>query len=400
MAASCLPFEEDLRRADTNMKHSVDRILTTHVGSLPRPPELIALLKDADRGLPVDRQALDRRVAEAVDATVRRQREIGLDIVNDGEQGKADYSTYIKHRLSGFDGEIEIHPKPRDVRDFPEFFAAESISTSAVSRPSCTGPVAWKDFDAVRKEIALLAATAKRVGVPADEIFMTAVSPGQAARFLGNRYYRSHEEYVFALAGVLKREYDAIAGAGFGLQVDCPDLASGWNNQFADATVAEFRSVVSMHVAALNEATRDVPRTQLRLHLCWGNYSGPHNHDIPLGDILDLVFTSRATAISLEGANPRHEHEWRTFEENKLPEGTIVIPGVIDSVSNFVEHPRVVADRIMRFAKVVGRENVVAGTDCGFATFAERPAVHPTIAWAKLQSLVEGARIASRDLWR
>jgi 5-methyltetrahydropteroyltriglutamate--homocysteine methyltransferase len=228
---------------------------------------------------------------------------------------------------------------------------------------------------------------------------MTAVSPGQAARFLGNRFYKSHEEYLRALAAVLKDEYDAIAQAGFTLQVDCPDLASGWNNQFADATLPQFREVVRLHLEVLDEATRGVPPERLRLHLCWGNYAGPHTHDIPMREILDLVFASRASAVSFEGANPRHEHEWRALRDVKLPPGKQVIPGVIDSVSNFVEHPRAVADRIIRYAEVAGRENVVAGTDCGFATFAGSQYVHPTVVWAKLAALAEGARIASQELW-
>jgi 5-methyltetrahydropteroyltriglutamate--homocysteine methyltransferase len=383
------------------MKRSADRILTTHTGSLPRPPELLDLLKAAEGDKkPADGEALARHAEAAVRAIVRQQMEIGVDLINDGEQSKPDYSTYIRNRLHGFDGEMPYHLVSRDGRDFPEFFAGNRSNIPLPMRPCCTGPISWKDLDAVRADIAHLKAAIMQTGASPDSVFMTAVSPGQAARFLGNRYYSTHEEYLGALAAVLKTEYDAIIDAGFTLQVDCPDLASGWNNQFADCSLAEFRDVVRLHLRILDDAVRDVPPERLRLHLCWGNYAGPHNHDIPLQQILDLVFEARAAMISFEGANPRHEHEWRVFQEIKLPADKIIIPGVIDSVSNVVEHPRVVADRIVRFADVVGRENVIAGTDCGFATFAESPSVHPTITWAKLGSLVEGARLASQELWK
>lgn len=382
------------------MKQHAGRILTTHTGSLPRPGDLVAMMERKETGGQVDAAALSKRIDGAVDEIVAKQLAAGLDLVSDGEQSKPDYSTYIKHRLAGFSGEMEQHPESRDARDFPEYFAANRVSQKNFSvRPCCTGPIAWKDFDAVKQDIARFAASLKRAGKSPAESFMTAVSPGQAARFLGNKYYKSREEYLRALAAVMKDEYDAIAQAGFTLQVDCPDLASGWNNQFARATLPEFRDVVKLHLEVLDEATRDVPPEQLRLHLCWGNYAGPHNHDLPMKDIIDLVFASRASAISFEGANPRHEHEWRVFLDVKIPPGKKIIPGVIDSVSNFVEHPRAVADRIIRFAQVAGRENVIAGVDCGFATFASSAAVHPTIVWAKLAALAEGARIASAELW-
>jgi 5-methyltetrahydropteroyltriglutamate--homocysteine methyltransferase len=383
------------------MRRSFDRILTTHTGSLPRPPELLDQLKAAERKkTSVDRAAIARHAEAAVRTIVRRQMEIGVDLISDGEQSKPDYSTYIKNRLNGFEGETSYHPVSRDGRDFPEYFANNRSNVPLPTRPCCTGPISWKDRDAVRRDIAHLKAAIMQAGVSLDSTFMTAVSPGQAARFLGNRYYKTHEEYLIALSAFLKVEYDSIIDAGFILQVDCPDLASGWNNQFADCTLAEFRDVVRLHLRILDDAVRDVPPERLRLHLCWGNYGGPHNHDIPLQQILDLVLEARATMVSFEGANPRHEHEWRVFQEVKLPADKIIIPGVIDSVSNFVEHPRVVADRIVRFAIVVGRENVIAGIDCGFATFAENPSVHPSIVWAKLGSLVEGARLASEELWK
>jgi 5-methyltetrahydropteroyltriglutamate--homocysteine methyltransferase len=377
-----------------------DRILTTHTGSLPRPAELLELLAAGERGEPVDDAAFERRAAAAVRDVVRRQKEIGIDLINDGEQGKPDYSTYIKSRLTGFDGEMEVHPVSRDARDFPEYFAANRAGTLATARPCCTRPISWRDKGAVNRDIALFTAALSAAEIAPDNAFMTAVSPGQAARFLGNRYYQTHADYLRALAAILKDEYDAIIAAGFALQVDCPDLASGWNNQFAECSLAQFRDIVRLHLEILDDAVRDVPPERLRLHLCWGNYAGPHNHDIPLRDILDLVLGARATMISFEGANPRHEHEWRAFQDIKLPPGKVIIPGVLDSVSNMIEHPRVVADRIIRFANVVGRENVIAGTDCGFATFAANPTVHPTIAWAKLRSLAEGALLASQELWK
>jgi 5-methyltetrahydropteroyltriglutamate--homocysteine methyltransferase len=228
---------------------------------------------------------------------------------------------------------------------------------------------------------------------------MTAVSPGQVARFQGNVYYKTDEDYLWALGNVLKDEYEAIANAGFVLQLDCPDLGSGWNNQFRDLTLPEFRKVVEMHLEVLNAATANIAPERMRLHLCWGNYEGPHNHDIPLREIIEPVLRARPAAVSFEGANPRHEHEWAVFQDVKLPEGKLIVPGVIDSTTNFIEHPEVVAQRIERYAGVVGRENVIAGVDCGFATFAGSPTVVPSITWAKLGSLVEGARIASRRLW-
>jgi 5-methyltetrahydropteroyltriglutamate--homocysteine methyltransferase len=382
------------------MQRSRDHILTTHTGSLPRPLELLDLLRAGERGERVDAALFARLATAAVTEIVRRQDEIGIDLLNDGEQSKPDYSTYIKNRLTGFDGEMEMHPASRDARDYPDYFAALNRGSAVAARPCCTGPLGWRDRDAVDRDVTRFKGALAAAGIAADRGFMTAVSPGQAARFLGNRYYQTHEAYLRALAAVLKEEYDAVIAAGFDLQVDCPDLASGWNNQFAECSLSQFRDIVRLHLAVLDDAVRDVPPQRLRLHLCWGNYAGPHNHDIPLSEIIDLVLASRATMISFEAANPRHEHEWRVFGETGLPAGKVIIPGVIDSVSNFVEHPRAVADRIVRFARVAGRENVIAGTDCGFATFAASATVHPSIAWAKLRALTEGARLASQELWR
>ena len=370
-------------------------IPTTHTGSLPRADDLLALLQGQDEGRLADRVAFEARVRSAVEEVVGRQLALGLDIVNDGEQGKIDYSTYIKDRLTGFEGEGAAPPLGADLKDFPEF-AARRVTAAATRRPTCSGPIAWKDWTAVEREIQILQRAARQAG--AREVFMTAVSPGQAARFLLNAYYPSHEAYVAALAEVLRREYTAIINAGFVLQVDCPDLASGRNNQFQDLTLEQFRNVAAMHVDALNHALAGLPPERMRLHVCWGNYEGPHHRDVPLRDIIDILLTARPAGLSVEGANPRHAHEWQVFEDVKLPEGKVLIPGVIDSTTHFIEHPELVAQRLGQYARVVGGERVIAGVDCGFATFAGRPLLDARIAWAKLGALVEGARLASRKL--
>ena len=380
------------------MKRSDTRILTTHTGSLPRPDDLLALLEAREQGKLADLASLHARARLAVAEIARAQIEAGVDIVNDGEQGKCDYSTYIKDRLTGFSGGATKLAPSRESREFPEFAARRGgIGPSFITRPICVAPIAWKDFAAVERDIAALKAA--RQAHDAEEFFMTSVSPGQAARFLGNDYYPSHEAYLRALGAVLHDEYTAIAQAGFVLQVDCPDLGSGWNSQFPEFTLSQFRKVVELHLEVLDDATRDVPPEQLRLHLCWGNYNGPHTQDIALREIIGPVLKSRATAISFEGANPRHEHEWALWKQVKLPPGKLLIPGVLDSTSSFVEHPELVAQRICRYASVAGRENVIAGTDCGFGTFAGRVDIVPSVVWAKLRAMAEGARLASRELW-
>jgi 5-methyltetrahydropteroyltriglutamate--homocysteine methyltransferase len=397
------------------MRRSTDRILATHTGSLPRTDEVLSMLfqkealhAGAEKARlhlvdpAFDAAAFHARVRGAVAEVVRKQTQLGIDVVNDGEQGKIDYSTYIKERLTGFAGEATPMPVSREAKRFPAFWAERGtgIGSPHIKRPACTGPIEWKDFEAVRRDIENLKSARAACAAGSDpEFFLTSVSPGQAARFLGNRYYPSHEAYLRALGRAMKREYDAIAQAGFILQLDCPDLASGWNNMFADASREEFMSMIELHLDVLDEATRDVPAEQLRLHLCWGNYNGPHTEDIPLADIIVPVMRSRATAISFEGANPRHEHEWKLWRDVKLPPGKILIPGVVDSTSNFVEHAELIAERICRYAQCVGRENVIAGTDCGFGTFAGRPAVHPEVVWAKLAAIAQGARLATRALW-
>jgi 5-methyltetrahydropteroyltriglutamate--homocysteine methyltransferase len=379
------------------VKRSTERILTTHTGSLPRPPDLTAMLESMDGGSALDPAAFDGRVRRAVADIVRQQVEAGVDIVNDGEQGKVGYSTYVRHRLTGFGGESGV-PSRADWADFPEA-AARAERRSAVSRPACDGPIEWQDRGAVQKDVANLRAALE--GVRPTEAFMTAASPGVIAHFLRNEYYPSREAYLARLVDVMKEEYDAIHRAGFVLQVDCPDLAMGRHLAFPSLSNAEFVKIAEANVEALNHALRDIPPDRMRLHLCWGNYEGPHHRDIPLREIIHVALKARPEALSLEGANPRHEHEWVVFREVRLPEEKILIPGMLDSTTNFIEHPELVAQRLVRYAEVVGRERVIAGTDCGFATFGRSTLqVEPEIAWAKFKSMAEGARLASQQLWR
>jgi 5-methyltetrahydropteroyltriglutamate--homocysteine methyltransferase len=379
------------------MKRSTDRILTTHTGSLPRPADLAVMLEALDTGSALDAAAFEARVRRAVADVVRQQIDAGVDIVNDGEQGKVGYSTYVRHRLTGFGGKSAV-PRRADWADFPEA-AARAERRSTVARPACDGPIDWKDRKAVQQDVANLQAALE--GVAPTEAFMTAASPGVIAHFLPNTHYPSREAYLARLVDVMKEEYDAIHRAGFVLQVDCPDLAMGRHLAFPEKSNAEFVKIAEGNVEALNHALRDIPPDRLRLHLCWGNYEGPHHRDIPLREIIHVALTARPQALSFEGANPRHEHEWVVFREVKLPDDKVIIPGVLDSTTNFIEHPELVAQRLVRYAEVVGRERVIAGTDCGFATFARSASqVEPEIAWAKFRSMAEGARLASAQLWR
>ena len=379
------------------MKRSTERILTTHTGSLPRPPDLLAMLEALDAGTGPDPAPFAARVRRAVADVVRKQVDAGVDIVNDGEQGKVGYSTYVRQRLTGFEGQSTVRGRS-DWADFPEA-AARAERRAAVARPACNGPVEWKDRAAVETDTANLRA-ALDGGVQVSEAFMTAASPGVIAHFLPNQHYPSREAYLARLVDVMKDEYDAIHRAGFVLQIDCPDLAMGRHLAFPDLSVAEFVKVAEANIEALNHALRDIPADRLRLHLCWGNYQGPHHRDIPLNEILRAVLKARPQALSFEGANPRHEHEWVVFREMRLPDDKVIVPGVLDTTTNFIEHPELVAQRLVRYADIVGRERVIAGTDCGFATFGRSNLVEPEIAWAKLKSMAEGARLASAQLWR
>ncbi len=379
------------------MKRSTERILTTHTGSLPRPSDLLPLLAAAEAGT-ADASRLHTRVRSAVAEVVRKQIEAGVDVVNDGEASKPSYSTYVKDRLTGFNGEADVM-SIADLADYPEFgerFARQGV-LETLKRPACTAPITYKNNDAVNRDIAdLKAAIADSKPV---EAFLTAASPGVISIFLGNHYYKTHEAYLAALADAMKAEYHAIHQAGLILQVDCPDFAMGRHIQFPDATVAEFRKYLALHIEALNHALAGIPEDRVRIHLCWGNYEGPHHRDIPIREIIDLVFQVHASGLSYEGANPRHEHEWAVFKELKLPAGKVLIPGVIDSTNNYIEHPELIAQRICNLAGVVGRENVIAGSDCGFATVAGYTPVDPKITWAKLAAMGEGAKIASKQLW-
>jgi 5-methyltetrahydropteroyltriglutamate--homocysteine methyltransferase len=379
------------------MKRSTEKILTTHTGSLPRPPQVVELLLAGQKQPGSQTAALDTAVASAVGQVVRKQVECGLDVINDGEQGRVDYTSYVKDRLTGFDGPSSP-PLGTGEPEFPELSALLAYFASPFQhRPACTGPVAWKDFPALEADIAR--AKQAMAGAKASEWFMTSPSPGQIARYLKNQHYPTDEAYLYALAEVMAREYRAIVDAGFVLQVDCPDLALSRHMVFAHLSLAEFRKVITMHVEALNHAVRDIAPERMRMHICWASTQGPHHKDVPLRDIVDIVLKGRLQAVSFPGANPRHGHEWKVWKDVKLPDGKIIIPGVIDSTSNFVEHPELVADRILQYAGVVGRENLIAGVDCGFGTFAGRMQVDSKIVWMKLASLAEGAKLASKQLW-
>jgi 5-methyltetrahydropteroyltriglutamate--homocysteine methyltransferase len=380
------------------MKRSTERILTTHTGSLPRPDDLIRAMFAREEGVPVDGAALAARIRSAVAEVVQKQAGIGLDIVNDGEFSKPSYATYVKDRLTGFGG--ASHPlEYRDLSDFPSM-ARRVFGDPGRSRrktPACTGPIAVRDADAVRVDVDDLGVALR--GSTVTEGFLTAASPGVISLFFRNDHYPTQDAYLAAIAEAMQHEYEAVAQAGLVLQIDCPDLAMGRHIQYASLSVEEFRKKARLHIDALNHALARVPPDQARIHLCWGNYEGPHHHDVALAEILDVVLTARPNGISFEAANPRHAHEWKVFERVKLPPDKVIIPGVLDSTTNFIEHPELVAERIVRLARLVGRERLIAGTDCGFGTWVGQAAVDPDVVWAKLASLVEGARLASRELW-
>jgi 5-methyltetrahydropteroyltriglutamate--homocysteine methyltransferase len=388
---------QDILQKEPDMKRSTSRILTTHTGSLPRSRELQEILRLREERRAFDQHTFAEGVRAAVTDVVQQQMALGLDVINDGEQCRSQYAAYVKERLTGFEGERLIRARPRlGDADFPDYVATHQSSTS-IPQPACTGPIAWRDKDAVQHDIANLQAA---IGArPVEEVFMTSASPGVIASFLPNEYFPTEEAYLYALAEVMKEEYQAIVQAGFLLQVDCPDLAMTRVSQFGHLTVDEFKDVVALHVDVLNSALAGLPPERLRLHLCWGNYEGPHHYDIPLREILPLVLKARPVGISFEGANPRHAHEWKVWQDIRLPDEKVIIPGVLDSTTNFIEHPELVAERIVRYGEVVGRERVIAGTDCGFGTSAWGRKVDAKIAWAKLRSLVEGARLASTALW-
>jgi 5-methyltetrahydropteroyltriglutamate--homocysteine methyltransferase len=380
------------------MKTSQDRILTTHVGSLPRPLELRQLLVAKDKGEPYDRAELERQTRDAVLAIVRRQAATGVDIVNDGEMSKPGYSTYVADRLSGFAGHEPAKPR-LDTRDHPNFMAAYERMTGAnVARRSvCVGPIAVRDREPLNQDIANLRDALAQVGVA--EGFMTAASPGLVPVFQNNRHYPSHEAYVEAIAPAMQEEYEAIVEAGFVLQLDCPDLAMAHHTSFQDLNEADFLKRAAFHVEVLNHALRNVPADRCRIHICWGNYEGPHDHDIDFAKVAPILVKAKPMALVVEAANPRHAHEWRVWQDVKLPDDKILIPGVLDTSTNYVEHPELIAERLCRFADLVGRERVIAGSDCGFGTFAGYGKLDPDISFKKLRAMVEGAALASNRLW-
>ena len=386
------------------MRLSTNRILTTHVGSLPRPEGLVELLRREDRGEPVDAAALQARAKQAVAHCVAEQIEAGLDVVNDGEMSKMSYHVYLKHRLSGLSNiegfGVPGRPHPRDILDHPEMMPAPlgGGGTDLLKATVCDGPVRYADQVPLARDLANLGAAAA-AAKPVD-VFMTSASPGCLSTYVPNRYYPDRSRYREALAVAMRTEYEAIYRAGFVLQLDCPDLAGCRHTDYQDISESEFLKDAEKSIEALNAATAGIPSEAMRLHICWLNYAGPHTHDLPVAKLFPLLAKARPQAILFESANPRHEHEWEDWKSAKLPDDKVLVPGVIDSTSNFVEHPRLIAQRIRRYADIVGRERVMAGADCGFGTYAGRKAVFPSVVLAKFKALAEGAALASADLWR
>jgi 5-methyltetrahydropteroyltriglutamate--homocysteine methyltransferase len=380
------------------MQLSTDHILSTHVGSLPRPQAVVDFLFRKERGEAFDAVEFSETMHREVERIVERQVKLGIDIVSDGETSKIGYATYIKDRLSGFGGNVK--PKPHlDLREHPQFREKMTafLGPQTFRRMQCIGPIKVIERQSLKEDIDNFRSAIAAAG--ACEGFMNSASPGVIASFQPNAYYPTHGAYIEAIAEVMKEEYEAIAGAGLILQVDCPDLAMSRHTGFQDLAEGEFLKIVEHHVEALNYALTNVPATSVRMHVCWGNYEGPHDHDIPLERIIALVLKAKPQAISFEASNPRHAHEWAVWKEARIPDDKVLIPGVLDTSTNFVEHPELVAQRIIQFTDIVGRQRVLAGTDCGFGTFAGMGKVDPDIAFKKLRSLVQGAAIASKRLW-
>jgi 5-methyltetrahydropteroyltriglutamate--homocysteine methyltransferase len=388
------------KQRESTLKRSSDRILTTHVGSLPRPPDLLDVVQAKEQGKPVDEKAHAARLRAAVGEIVRKQIELGIDVIDDGEFGKPSFVSYVNDRLGGFEVDTQVPrgspwSSSREAKSFPEFYA-EGHAAARPNHMVCTAPVTYRGMAQLQIDIDNLK-SALDGGKPA-EVFMPAISPTSAADWQRNGYYKTEEEYLFAIADALREEYEAIVKAGLLLQVDDPHLVTYWIKE-PDLTIAQCRKWAEVRVEALNHALRNIPPEKIRHHTCYGINMGPRIHDMELKDIVDIILKIRAGAYSFEAANPRHEHEWKVWETAKLPPDKVLIPGVISHSTVLVEHPELVAERIGRYAKVVGRENVIAGGDCGFATFAGSKEVHPSIVWAKFKSLVEGARIASKQMW-
>ena len=382
------------------MRHSSERILTTHVGSLPRPDDVAELLVAKEFGEDFDADAFEGRMDRAVAACVADQRAIGIDVINDGEIAKTGYATYIQDRLSGFSGDSPSVLFD-DLSEFPDYRRkmGQAAGARRLRRPRCTGPIALADREPMTRDIARLQAAVAEAGAGAADVFMNAASPGVIAVFQTNEHYDTMDAYVEALSLAMRAEYEAIAGAGFVLQLDCPDLAMGRHVTYSDLDDDDFVRRAARLVEAMNAALENVPAEAARMHVCWGNYEGPHHKDIELARIIEVLLEAKPQGLSFEAANPRHAHEWRVFETIDLPDDKVLIPGVIDSTTNYVEHPELVAERICRFADIVGRERVIASADCGFATFAGISKIDPAIARMKLEALVAGAAIASARLW-
>jgi 5-methyltetrahydropteroyltriglutamate--homocysteine methyltransferase len=385
------------------MHRSEERILTTHVGSLPRSPKLRDLLVRQERGEAIDEAELDREVEAAVQRVVRKQVDAGIDIGNDGEQPRVGFSTYVLRRMRGFGGESR-RPPARDMVDFPDYAAMLEWRRRAAGRinnaPQAVADVEYADLSEAAAECELLRRCAEALPRPFTECFMTAASPGIIATTMLNAYYDSHERYVFALAAQMRKEYELIHSRGLLLQLDCPDLAMERARLFQNEPLERFQEVVATHIEAINLATANIPPERMRLHVCWGNNDGPHIYDVPLEAILPILYQAKVGALSLELANPRHQHEYRVFKRHPLPDSLLFLPGVIDSTTNFVEHPEVVADRICQAVEAVGdRSRVIASVDCGFGTFAGSELVAESVVWAKLQALNEGAALATQRLW-
>ena len=390
------------RESERGMRTSQDRILTTHVGSLPRSDAVVALLQQRESRGARDAAAFERPMRQAVADVVKRQVDIGIDVVSDGETAKISYVSYVKERLSGFsdEGSTESAKPHLDLAPFPDLQRKMALLTGPrrFKRVACIGPVAVRDRAGLQRDLDNMR-QATAAARPVDA-FLNAASPGVVASFLPNQHYPTHEAYIEAVAAAMREEYEAIVAAGFNLQIDCPDLAMSRHTGFQDLTEAQFLKRAQFHVETLNGALANVPFDKVRVHVCWGNYEGPHTHDIDVAKILPIVLGIKAKALSLEAANPRHEHEWAVWQEVKLPDDKVLLPGVIDTSTNYVEHPELVAQRIERFARIVGRERVIASTDCGFGTSAGYGKIDPEIAYLKLGALVEGARQASALLWR
>jgi 5-methyltetrahydropteroyltriglutamate--homocysteine methyltransferase len=381
------------------MHYSTDRILVTHAGSLPRPPDLRAMVVAKSAGQDYDAAALDRRLKEAVAETVRMQIDSGIDIVNDGELSKFNFTDYVRGRIAGYEerpnsGRRRLSIIARDEKKFAGYFAANTRAQALgpPTMPVCVAPLRYVGQAELQKDLDNFKAALE--GVSPAGAYLPANTPGTIEHWIANEYYKSDEEFVFAIAETMNEEYRAIVDAGFLLQIDDPDLPDGWNC-IPDITLPDYRKYAEMRVAALNHALRGIPREKVRLHVCWGSFHGPHHDDIPLKDIIDLIFRVNAGSYSIEASNPCHEHEWRIFEEVKLPEGATLIPGVVGHCTDFIEHPDLVAERLVRYARLVGRENVLAGTDCGLGSRVG----HPSICWAKFEAMAEGARRATKILW-